>query len=286
MYICLIICDGNLPMTKKYIDIEAVLEAKAPSLKKKMPGFLISYLKRIVHEDELNSFFSKHWEDDGVTFVGKFLDELGISYEVDGMDRLPDKGRNTFVCNHALGGLDGVVLLKMLCDKYGEAKVVVNDILMYISPMSSLFIPVNVVCKKQNKESVNLLDECMASNTPILYFPAGKVSRRDSKGNIADLEWKKNFLTKSIEHKRDVVPLYFDGRNSNFFYNLAYWRTKLGIKQNIEMLYLADEMYKNKHSHFNIVVGDLIDYDSLENYSTSEMVRWIRQKCYSLAKKK
>lgn len=272
-------------MTRKYIDIEAVVEAKAPSLKSKLPGFMISYLKRIVHEDELNDFFSRHWEDDGPTFITEFLDELGISYKVYGVEKLPQNSRVTFVCNHALGGLDGVVLLKMLCDKYGEAKVVVNDILMYISPMKSLFIPVNVVSQKQNKESVSLIDECMASNTPILYFPAGKVSRRDENGNIADLEWKKNFVTKSIEHKRDVVPLFFDGRNSSFFYNLAYWRTKLGIKQNIEMLYLADEMYKNKFCHFDITVGEIISCDSLEDTSALEKARWIREKCYDLAKK-
>ena len=125
------------------------------------------------------------------------LEELGISYEVDGADKLPESGRSTFVCNHTLGGLDGIILLKMLCDKYGEAKVVVNDILMYISPMKSLFIPVNVVGDKQNKESVSLIDECMESEIPILYFPSGKVSRRDKDGNIADLQWKKNFAKAS-----------------------------------------------------------------------------------------
>lgn len=270
-------------MTGKCIDIDAVLEEKAPSLKKKMPGFLISYLKRIVHEDELNAFLSSHWEDDGTDFVGSFLDELGVSYGIDGAD-LPEDGRKTFVCNHALGGLDGVVLLKMLCDKYGKAKAVVNDILMYISPMKSLFIPVNVVSRKQNKESLNLIDECMTDNIPILFFPAGKVSRRDGNGNIADLEWKKTFVAKSIEFRRDVVPLYFDGRNSEFFYNLAYWRTKLGIKQNIEMLYLADEMYKSKFSHFNITVGEAISCDSLSDMPIAEKTRWIREKCYSLNK--
>ncbi len=272
-------------MTDKYIDIEAVLEAKAPSLKKKMPGFMISYLKHIVHEDELNDFLSRHWNDDGIIFVSNLLSELGISYDVDGADKLPENGRDTFVCNHALGGLDGIVLLKMLCDKYGEAKVVVNDILMCISPMKSLFIPVNVVNDKQNKESVNMIDECMAGNSPILYFPAGKVSRKNKNGDIADLEWKKNFVTKSIVHKRNIVPMFFEGRNSNFFYNLAYWRTKLGIRQNIEMLYLADEMFKNKFAHFNIVVGDTVDCDSLDDMPAIEKARIIREKCYNLSKK-
>ena len=272
-------------MTRKYIDIEAVLEAKAPSLKKKMPGFIISYLKHIVHEDDLNTFFSDHWQDDGVSFIGHFLGELGISYDIVGAENLPEKGRKTFVCNHALGGLDGVVLLKMLCDKYGEAKAVVNDILMYISPMKSLFIPVNVVSRKQNKESVELIDDCMKSDTPILFFPAGKVSRRDSHGDIYDLEWKKTFLTKSVVYKRDIVPLFFDGKNSNFFYNLAYWRTKIGIKQNVEMLYLADEMYKNRNSHFNMVVGETISYVCLDDSCIIEKVRCIREKCYDLAKK-
>ena len=272
-------------MTDKYIDIETVLEAKAPSLKKKMPGFMISYLKRIVHEDELNDFLSKHWNEDGITFVDNLLTELGISYDINGEDRLPESGRYTFVCNHPLGGLDGIVLLKILSGKYGEAKVVVNDILMHISPMKSLFIPVNVVNNKQDKKSVNLIDECMLGNTPILYFPAGKVSRRDKSGNIADLEWKKNFVTKSIEHKRNIVPIYFDGRNSSFFYNLAYWRTKFGIRQNVEMLYLADEMYKNKFAHFNITVGEVVSYDSLGDMSPIEKTRIIREKCYNLAKK-
>lgn len=277
---------GNRQMKEKIIDIEAVLEAKAPSLKKRLPNFLISYLKRIAHEDELNDFFSRHWHDDGITFVSSFLDELEISYSIEGKEKLPDDGRKTFVCNHALGGLDGVVLLKILCYRYGAAKVVVNDVLMYISPMKSLFIPVDLINQVQNKETANQIDSCMSSNVPILYFPAGKVSRRDSEWNISDLEWKKNFLTKSIEHERDIVPLFFDGRNSKFFYNLAYWRLKLGIRQNIEQLYLADEMYRNRGNHFRIIVGDTIRLDDLDDAHSVENVRWIRKKCYALSNKR
>ncbi len=94
----------------------------------------------------------------------------------------------------------------------------------------------------------------------MLIFPAGLVSRRQAGRVVKDLEWKKSFIHKAVQNKKDVVPVYIEGRNSNFFYNLAYWRKKIGVKANIEMFYLVDEMYKQRGKTLTFIIGKPIPW--------------------------
>ncbi|MDR1730067.1 MAG: 1-acyl-sn-glycerol-3-phosphate acyltransferase [Prevotellaceae bacterium] len=266
---------------KDKIDIDAILADKAPGLKKKLPQFMIRYLKKIAHQDDLNGFFRKYGDLYGADFAKAILDDFNITIKIEGEENLPANGRVIFASNHPLGGADGVAILKFLSDHYGEAKAPVNDMLMHVENLADFFIPINKLGALA-KDSTAMINNTYESDNPILFFPAGMVSRKQ-KGGIRDLEWKKTFVAKAIQYERDIVPLHFVGYNSPFFYNLGYLRTKLGIKVNIEMLYLVDELYKQRNKTFTIRVGKPISWTTFDKTkSQREWADWIREKVYSL----
>ena len=263
------------------IDVEHVLFSKNPALAKAVPAFVINYLKKIVHQDELNEFLEKygHLKDSGLIAAG--LSHFKIKYKVSGSENIPDSGRYIFVSNHPLGGLDGLVFIYELSKRFHDIKFPVNDILTNIKNLSGIFLPVNKH-GSQAKEAARMIEEAYSSNCQILYFPAGLCSRK-RRGVIRDLQWQKSFITKSIQHKRDIVPAFFSGRNSNFFYNLANVRKLLGIKANIEMLYLADEMFKQKDKEIRLVFGKPIPWETFDkSRSALEWADWVKSKSYEL----
>ena len=263
------------------IDVEQVLYSKNPALKKAVPGFLISYLKKIVHQDELNDFLKDTGHLMDAEFIEAGLRYFDIRYNVFGRENIPSEGRYFFVSNHPLGGLDGLVFIAELSKHFSDLKFPVNDILMNIKNLSGIFVPINKH-GSQGKEAVRLIEEAYASNSQILYFPAGLCSRK-KKGIISDLQWHKSFISKAIQHKRDIVPAFFSGRNSNFFYNLSNIRNFLGIKANIEMLYLADELFKQKGKEINLVFGKTIPWQTFDNSKTAlHWAAWVKEKSYEL----
>lgn len=270
-------------MQKKTIDIDKILENKAPKLNRWLPNFAVSYLKKIVHQDELNDIFCRAKELEGKDFTSFFIKELGISFSIVGEEKLAQSSHTTYISNHPLGGMDGIILLDMLNHKCGETVAPVNDLLMYIDKMKSLFIPVNK-SGSQSRENAIMLDRYMQSDTNVLFFPAGKVSRRQADGSIRDERWRKTFVSKSREYKRDIVPIFFDGECSDFFYNLARLRTKVGLP-NIEMLYLADEMFKHRGRHFEIHIGDRIAHETLSEKSDIQWTEFAYNHVYNLKTK-
>ena len=118
----------------------------------------------------------------------------------------------------------------------------------------------------------------------MLFFPAGLCSRKQKDG-ICDLEWKKSFITKARAHKRDIIPCYINGRNSDWFYNLARIRTFFGIKANIEMLYLVDEMFKQRDKEIVITFGKPISYTIFDKKKTDlSWAQILKTHVYSLEK--
>jgi len=263
------------------IDVENVLYSKNPALKKVVPKFIVNYLKRIVHQDDINEFLREcsHLRD--ADMVGAFLSKFEIKFKVSGTENIPEKGRCIFVSNHPLGGLDGLVFIYELSKHFPDIKFPVNDILTNIENLSGILLPVNKH-GSQGKEAARMIEDAYASDSQILYFPAGLCSRK-KRGVIKDLIWHKSFISKAIQHKRDVVPAYFSGRNSNFFYNLANIRKFLGIKGNIEMLYLADEMFKQKGKEISLTFGKPIPWQTFDkSRSAPEWADWVKSKSYEL----
>ncbi len=264
------------------LDIEKILREKAPGYYKYVPGFLIAYLKKIIHQEELNVFLEEAKDKIGVDFLEASLEFLDAKIEVRGLENIPKEGLYTFVSNHPLGGQDGVALGYILGRHYnGKVKYLVNDLLMNLRNLAPLFIPVNKT-GSQAKDFPRMVEAGFASDNQLIMFPAGLCSRR-IKGAIRDLEWKKTFIVKSVQAKRDVVPVHFEGRNSDFFYNLANLCKFLGIKANISMVYLVDEMFKNRHKTFTVTFGKPIPWETFDkSKSPAGWAEYVKRIVYSL----
>ena len=264
------------------IDIDKVLREKAPKYYKYIPRFVVSYLKRIVHQEELNVFLRDSKDKVGVDFLKACLEFLDANIVVKGEENLPKEGLYTFVSNHPLGGQDGVALGYILGSFYnGKVKYMVNDLLMNLQGLAPLCIPINKT-GKQAKDFPRMVEAGFASDDQLIMFPAGLCSRRQN-GVIRDLDWKKTFVVKSVQAHRDVVPIHFEGRNSNFFYNLANICKFLGIKVNIAMLYPADEMLKNRHKTFTVTIGKPISWQTFDKSKTpTEWAAYVKDIVYKL----
>jgi 1-acyl-sn-glycerol-3-phosphate acyltransferase len=263
------------------IDIDRVIKAKSEKVYRMLPKFIINYIKRIIHQDELNDILMRYHELDGIDFANELMKDFNVTFHVHNETNIPETGKLIIVSNHPLGGFDGLALISLVSHCRKDIKFPVNDFLMNIPNLRDIFIPVN----KVGSNSIQLarqFDEIFNSDNVILYFPAGICSRKIN-GKIQDVEWKKTFVSKAKEYHRDILPMYFSGRNSNFFYNLANLRKKLRIKVNLEMAYLADEFMHQRNSSYNIYVGDLIHYDSLTSDKTNvEWAQEIRKYVYTL----
>lgn len=265
------------------IDIDAILEEKAPKLYKKTAKFLIKCLKRIIHQDGINGILERNSELQGVEFMQAVVEkEFQLTLEVKGEENIPENGRFVFVSNHPLGGLDGICLSALIGKKFdGKIKYLVNDLLYYLEPLKPIFVPINKY-GSQAKESVKAINETYASDQQIITFPAGLCSRKIGE-EIIDLKWMKSFVAKSIEYQRDIIPIFFEGENSNFFYNFANIRNSLGIKVNIEQIFLPREMFKNSNQKFKISFGKPISWESLNrDKTTAQWAEHIKEIVYSL----
>lgn len=248
------------------IDIDKVLRSKAGDKAGYVPKFVRNWLKRIVHQDEINEFMEQVGDMQGVPWLDAVMDFLNISLDVKGMENLPDDSqgkRFTFVSNHPLGGPDGIALGQILGHRYdGRIRYLVNDLLMNLHGLAPLCVPINKT-GKQSRDFPRLVEAAFGSDNHIIMFPAGLCSRRE-KGVIHDLPWNKTFITKSVETQRDVVPVFFEGRNSDRFYRWASFGKRLGLKFNIAMLFLADETFRHRHKTFKVIIGKPIPWQTFD----------------------
>ncbi|HIR95136.1 MAG TPA: glycerol acyltransferase [Candidatus Coprenecus stercorigallinarum] len=263
------------------VDVEKVIRGKSPRLADRLPRFVINFIKRLIHQDEINRLLSDNRDYTGVEFATRILHDLDVTYNVHYSGSRPDpSGRYIFVSNHPLGGLDGMILISYIGSHFKDVRFIVNDLLMYIRPLAPVFVPVNKYGKMRH-DNTRLFQDTFNSDAQILYFPAGLCSRLID-GKVSDLDWKKTFVTKAIESRRDIVPMFFSGENSGVFYRLAGLRKKLGIKVNIETFLLPDEMFRKKGSSFDLYIGDPVPYTSLTGeHSHKEWCDIIRQKSYA-----
>lgn len=268
------------------IDIDKVLHDKAGKKAGYIPRFMVSWLKKTIHQEEINAFLEEEGDRQGVPWLWDCLRYLGVELKVEGRENLPspsDGKLYTFVSNHPLGGQDGVALGAVLGEHYdGRIRYLVNDILMNLHGLAPLCIPINTTGKK-GRDFPKMVEAGFAGNDHIIMFPAGLCSRRQKDGQIRDLAWKKTFITKSVSSQRDVVPIYFSGYNSNFFYRLANICKWLHIKFNVAMLFLVDEMYKNRNKTFTIKIGEPIPWQTFDrSRSDQEWAAYVREKVYQL----
>lgn len=270
--------------TPNLLDLDKVFMDKAPKLYPRIPRFVINYLKKKIHLNELNEILTIYADKYGVDFMDSVVGYFNLQLDVNGLDSIPNEKRYIFVSNHPLGGLDGICLSSIIGNKFDKKiKYLVNDVLYFIKNLRPIFLPINKY-GGQAKEKAIQLNEAYTSDNQIITFPAGLCSRKKN-GKVYDLQWQKSFIQKAIQTKRDVVPIYFDAKNSNFFYRFANLRQKLGITFNIETFFLPDEMFKNKHQTFSITFGKPIPWESFnETKSHQQWAEEVKETTYKLAK--
>ena len=282
--------DGNPVQTQGLlvINIKDIIAKRVPKQKRRwIPPFLITGVEKIIRQKELNEILRATLPSEGSEFARRVLKYLDITLNVEGLDNLKDGSRYKFASNHPLGGLDGMALITVLGGIYGDENMrfLVNDMLMHVDPLKSIFLPVNKF-GKQGRAYAQIINEKMESNCQIFQFPAGLCSRLQDNGKIEDLEWQKSFVAKAIEYKRDIVPVFFVGQNSKTFYKTARWRKKMGIKFNLEQILLPSELCKSRGSNYRIIFGSPISWQSLTESGKShkELASDIRALSYGLKK--
>ena len=268
----------------KTIDIDKILKEKMGPKAKFVPGFLVSWLKRIAHQDQVNAFLWDSRDKTGVDWLEECVRYLDMTLEVEGKENLPapDDGRlYTFVSNHPLGGEDGVALGAIIGRHYdGKFRYLVNDLLMNLPGLAPVCIPINKT-GSQSRNFPAMVEAGFQSENHMLMFPAGLCSRK-KKGVVSDIPWTKTFVSKSVEYQRDVVPIHFSGHNSNFFYRLANFSDRF-LPFNLAMLFLVDEMYKNVHKTFRVSIGKPIPWQTFDkSKSPKEWAQYVRAEVYKL----
>lgn len=264
----------------KFIDIRKIIGDKNPRLLKWLPNFVIRYIERILHEKEVNEAILENKHKYNQDFCQAIINRFNIQLKVSGIENVPSSGGVTLAMNHPLGGMDALALVTALKNQRTDLKFIVNDILLHLESMQGMFVGVNKHGKNSN---ANLwkIDEIFSTESAVCIFPAGLVSRKIN-GKVQDLEWKKTFVSLSIKHNQPIIPVYIDGKLSNFFYRLANFRKAIGIKANIEMFFLVDELFKQKNTTMQITFGKPIYPNSLtKTRSQKEWANEIRNQVYS-----
>lgn len=253
---------------KKFIDIDKILQDKASKAYKWLPRFVINWLKKTLHEDDINHCMVKLKDYQGLDFNTKVLEHLGADIIAFNTELIPQTGSIVIAANHPLGGLDGMSLIKVVGDVRNDVRFFVNDILKNIKNFGEIFVAVNKT-GASSAGALRTMEEVFRLECALLYFPSGMVSRKEN-GVVRDLRWKKSFVTQAIDHKRLIQPVFIEGENSKFFYNFALWRKKLGIKPNIEMMFLPDEMFKAKKAAIKIHFSKPFDSAILDDSKTHQ----------------
>jgi putative hemolysin len=255
------------------INIEKIIRGKFP----KAPKLVIRLVVRLIHLDFLNAFFQKGYT--GVEFCHEALKFLNISLSVEGS--IPHGGPYTFVSNHPLGGIDGIALLDLIGAQDRDVMLLGNDFLTAIKGLAPMIVPVSKVGMQSRNLKANI-DRAFESEANMLVFPAGKVSRKTN-GVIQDQKWAKTFLQKSIETKRDIVPIHFIGTNSRRFYRIGRMEKFFRLRFPLGMLFLPDEMVRANGRSYRVVIGQPISYKTFDSSrSVNDWTQYIRQTVYEL----
>ena len=266
---------------ENFIDVRKLIKSKNPAAYRWIPGFIFRYLERILHQKEINKFIIDNKDNYNIEFCEQVIKLLDVNIEFVGLENIPKTGKIVLTMNHPLGGMDAMALVSALKGHREDLKFIVNDILLNLKNLKGIFIGVNKHGNNslsKREQLVNLFD----TDEAICIFPAGLVSRKTD-GEVMDLEWKKTFITMSKKHNRTIVPIYIDGKLSNFFYRLANFRKTIGIKANIEMLYLSNEFFKLQNKQIRIIVGEPIPFESLpEELNERKQAFWVKDKVYEL----
>ncbi len=271
----------------KELDIREIIASRAPGLLGKYPPvverLVISCLGRLLRVEEINSQIRRHGESSGLAFVDEVFEELNFSYYLSSIDRqkIPSEGKLIVVANHPLGALDGLALLRAICDVRADTKIITNEVLMVFENLADFFLPYNVFSAQTQKEHVARIGESLLAEEAVLFFPAAEVSRLSWKG-IRDPRWLNGPVYFAKKYDVPVLPVYVRGRNSLLFYIISL------LNKRFSTLLLPREIFNKRGRSLRFVVGDPIPgaVFSSSMIKGRVLTRLLRKQTYLLAHKK
>jgi putative hemolysin len=282
-YLCLL-----LKKTNNYMGLVTAKEvAKAINVDKYGPLGTFSgwLLMKVLKISTLNKVYdrNKHLQD--VAFLNGLLDDLEIKFEIPEEDfkRLPKKGAYITISNHPLGGIDGLLLLKLMLDREPNFKIIANFLLHRIEPLKKYIMPVNPFENhKDVKSSVLGIKETLrhlSDGKPLGIFPAGEVSTYKDGKLLVDKPWEEGAIKVIRKAQVPVVPIYFHAKNSRFFYFLSK------ISSTFRTAKLPSEVFSQKDRVIKVRVGKPISVAEQNEYQTiTDYSEFLRKKTYMLAK--
>jgi putative hemolysin len=274
--------EKQIPSEPKLLVIKDLIAEKNAKLAAKIPKFIYRLLSKLLHINEINYYLKKFGHMGAVDFVDSITNDFKIEFKYNGLENIPKEGKYIIAANHPLGGFDGMLLTSEVTKRMGRSLFLVRDELTKLAPFKDVFVPINKFGSQ--RQSAGAIQKAYESNAQILIFPAGLASRR-IKGKITDPEWNKHFIKKAIQFKRDVIPVHIEGRNSNFFYSLANFRKKLGLKINLEMFLLPRELFKQRGKKIVITFGKPIPWKHFDqSHSQSHWANEIKEMVYKMDK--
>lgn len=269
----------------KFIDVAKSINESNSKTLKKLPRFVIQLIAKIIKQNEMNRILEKYQDTVGLEFLQCVAEEFKLNIIIEGLEHLPEHGKCFFVSNHPFGVIDGLLITKTVCEKYGHLKAIGNDAFMFIPQLRPLIAAVNVY-DGSSRGYIKALEETYQMDIPITHFPAGEVSRF-YKGKVQDTHWQKSFISKAISCQRDIVPFHFYGRNSLLFYSIFKIRTFLGIHANIELMLLPREMFRKRGKTIRIKIGKPISYQQFDaSFSHYQWAQKVRDFVYNMGKNK
>ncbi len=262
----------------KKIDLSEIFSSQVSSFYNKLPltiKRLITYLlSSLMHIKQINNFIEKHQSKTGIDFIDELLETLDISYSVSAKDKLkiPSEGKLFIIANHPLGGVDGIILLKLISEVRSDVKIIVNDMLMNIDNLYQNFLPFDLFSNKPQRDKIELIYKSINNNEAVVIFPAGEVSRFGI-GGIKDSNWKKSVIQLSKKFKVPILPVFFHARNSLLFYFISLLNKRFSI------FFLPRELFNKSSKSFKINIGHHIPSAAFENryHKTENQIKLLKK---------
>ena len=269
--------------TTKYIDIIAILKNSNSQFLKRLPTVFLTIIAMIIRQKSMNRIINKCKNASGFNFHKQVIDEFQLKININGLENLPENSKNIFVSNHPFGIVDGMILTSIVGEKYGDLRAIGNDAFLLVPNLRPYIAAINVFGRCSRQAALDL-DKIYQSDVAITHFPAGEVSRVYN-GKVQDAPWQKSFINKAVVSQRDIVPFYFEGKNSWLFYAIYRVRKLLRITVDVELILLPRELFSKKGKTIHVYIGKPISWKTFDNSLTShEWAQKVRQQIYSLAK--
>lgn len=239
------------------IDIRHILIEKAPALFEKYPtivsSLFVNFLEKLLWVKEVNEFIEQNKNAQGLDFIDALFDYLNFSYNLSGKSkrRIPSEGKLVVVSNHPLGGLDGLALIKAVSEVRKDVKIVANDVLANLENLRDLFLPFDLYSARSQKENITKIENALANDEAVIFFPAGEVSRMSLSG-IKDGKWKKGAFRFASKIQAPILPAFIIAKNSFLFYGLSLLWRRVG------MFLLPGELFRQRNKTITIKFGDPI----------------------------